>query len=114
MISKNLQQIKSTLPKNVTLVAVSKTKPIEDLQEAYNAGQRIFGENKVQEMVEKHDALPKDIKWHMIGHLQSNKVKYMAHFVDLIHGVDKFSTSSASNIRSREVGGAAGVRVSGT
>lgn len=102
MISKNLQQIKSTLPKNVTLVAVSKTKPIEDLQEAYNAGQRIFGENKVQEMVEKHDALPKDIKWHMIGHLQSNKVKYMAHFVDLIHGVDKFSTLKEINKQAKK------------
>jgi len=87
-IAKNLLRIKQSIPSNVTLVAVSKTKPIEDLQEAYNAGQRIFGENKIQEMVEKHDILPKDIQWHMIGHLQSNKVKYMAHFVDLIHGVD--------------------------
>ena len=92
MIAKNLQKIKSTLPENVTLVAVSKTKPVEDLQEAYNAGQRIFGENKIQEMVAKFDVLPKDIKWHMIGHLQRNKVKYMAHFVDLIHGVDSFKT----------------------
>lgn len=92
MISKNLQQIKSTLPKNVTLVAVSKTKPIIDIQDAYNAGQRVFGENKVQEMVMKYEELPKDIKWHMIGHLQRNKVKYMAHFVDLIHGVDSFKT----------------------
>ncbi len=92
MIAKNLQKIKSTLPENVTLVAVSKTKPVEDLQEAYNAGQRIFGENKIQEMVSKFDVLPKDIKWHMIGHLQRNKVKYMAHFVDLIHGVDSFKT----------------------
>jgi len=87
-ITKNLLRIQQSIPTNVTLVAVSKTKPIEDLQEAYNAGQRIFGENKIQEMVEKHDVLPKDIQWHMIGHLQSNKVKYMAHFVDLIHGVD--------------------------
>tara|TARA_B110001450_G_scaffold224832_1_gene222682 strand:+ start:1035 stop:1703 length:669 start_codon:yes stop_codon:yes gene_type:complete len=87
-ITKNLLRIKQSIPKNVTLVAVSKTKPIEDLQEAYNAGQRIFGENKIQEMVEKYDTLPKDIQWHMIGHLQSNKVKHMAHFVDLIHGVD--------------------------
>ncbi|SDS02464.1 hypothetical protein SAMN05216503_1729 [Polaribacter sp. KT25b] len=92
MIKENLIKIKESIPENVTLVAVSKTKPIEDLQEAYNAGQRIFGENKIQEMVDKYDALPKDIKWHMIGHLQSNKVKYMAHFVDLIHGVDKFKT----------------------
>ena len=87
-IAKNLLRIKQSIPSNVTLVAVSKTKPIEDLQEAYNAGQRIFGENKIQEMVEKYDILPKDIQWHLIGHLQSNKVKYMAHFVDLIHGVD--------------------------
>jgi len=74
----------------VTLVAVSKTKPIEDLQEAYNAGQRIFGENKIQEMTGKFGALPKDIEWHMIGHVQRNKVKYMAPFVSLIHGCDSF------------------------
>ncbi|WP_405566591.1 YggS family pyridoxal phosphate-dependent enzyme [Polaribacter sp. Asnod6-C07] len=97
MIKENLKNIKATLPENVTLVAVSKTKPIEDLQEAYNTGQRIFGENKIQEMVDKYDALPKDIKWHMIGHLQSNKVKYMAHFVDLIHGVDKLKTLNVIN-----------------
>ena len=92
MIQENLEKIKATLPKNVTLVAVSKTKPVEDLQAAYDAGQRVFGENKIQEMVDKFDVLPKDIQWHMIGHLQSNKVKYMAHFVDLIHGVDKLKT----------------------
>ncbi|CAA0151852.1 YggS family pyridoxal phosphate-dependent enzyme [Tenacibaculum maritimum] len=96
-ISKNLHHIKSQLPKEVTLVAVSKTKPIADIQEAYNAGQRIFGENKIQEMVVKYDALPKDIQWHMIGHLQKNKVKYMAHFVDLIHGVDSFKTLKEIN-----------------
>ena len=89
-ISNNLNTIKSTLPEQVTLVAVSKTKPIEDLQEAYNAGQRIFGENKIQEMTEKYEALPKDIQWHMIGHVQRNKVKYMAPYVSLIHGVDSF------------------------
>lgn len=87
-IKENLLNIKSTLPEHVTLVAVSKTKPISDLMEAYNAGQRIFGENKIQEMVEKHEQMPKDILWHMIGHVQRNKVKYMASFVDLIHGVD--------------------------
>lgn len=92
MIKENILNFKKEIPENVTLVAVSKTKPISDLQEAYDAGQRVFGENKVQEMVEKHDALPKDIQWHMIGHLQSNKVKYMAPFVDLIHGVDSFKT----------------------
>lgn len=97
MIKENLQKIKQSLPESVTLVAVSKTKPVSYLQEAYNTGQRIFGENKIQEMVEKYDALPKDIEWHMIGHLQSNKVKYMAHFVDLIHGVDKFSTLKEIN-----------------
>ena len=91
-IKDNLKKIIASIPKNVTLVAVSKTKPIADLQEAYNAGQRVFGENKIQEMVDKYDTLPKDIKWQMIGHLQSNKVKYMAHFVDLIHGVDKLKT----------------------
>jgi pyridoxal phosphate enzyme (YggS family) len=73
---------------NVTLVVVSKTKPVEDIQEAYNAGQRIFGENQVQELVEKYEALPKDIEWHLIGHLQSNKVKYIAPFITLIHSVD--------------------------
>ncbi len=97
MIKENLNKIQATLPENVTLVAVSKTKPNEDLQEAYDAGQRVFGENKIQEMVDKYDVLPKDIKWHMIGHLQSNKVKYMAHFVDLIHGVDKFKTLKVIN-----------------
>ncbi|WP_288956084.1 YggS family pyridoxal phosphate-dependent enzyme [uncultured Polaribacter sp.] len=102
MIQENLQIIKATLPKNVTLVAVSKTKPVEDLQEAYNAGQRIFGENRIQEMAEKYELLPKDIKWHMIGHLQSNKVKYMAHFVDLIHGVDKFSTLKEINKQAKK------------
>ena len=87
-ITQNLLNIKSTLPSTVTLVAVSKTKPISDLMEAYNAGQRIFGENKIQEMAEKWEAMPKDIEWHMIGHVQTNKVKFMAPFVSLIHGVD--------------------------
>jgi pyridoxal phosphate enzyme (YggS family) len=87
-IAQNLLQIKSQLPQSVTLVAVSKTKPVADLMEAYNAGQRIFGENYVQELVEKHEELPKDIQWHFIGHLQSRKVKLIAPFVNLIHGVD--------------------------
>jgi pyridoxal phosphate enzyme (YggS family) len=87
-ISENLENVKSALPESVTLVAVSKTKPISDLMEAYSAGQRIFGENKIQEMSEKWENMPKDIQWHMIGHVQRNKVKYMAEFVDLIHGVD--------------------------
>lgn len=80
--------LKEQIDTNVTIVAVSKTKPIADLQEAYDIGVRDFGENYVQELVDKHDALPKDIRWHFIGHLQSNKVKYIAPFVHLIHGVD--------------------------
>ena len=87
-IANNLVNIKSKLPNQVTLVAVSKTKPVADLMEAYNAGQRIFGENKIQEMTEKWEQMPKDIQWHMIGHVQTNKVKYMAAYVTLIHGVD--------------------------
>jgi len=87
-IQDNLLQIKQSLPASVTLVAVSKTKPVADLMQAYNAGQRIFGENKIQEMVEKYEQMPKDIAWHMIGHVQTNKVKFMAPFVALIHGVD--------------------------
>lgn len=87
-IAQNLQKIKAELPEQVTLVAVSKTKPTEDILEAYQAGQRIFGENKVQEMTDKWEQLPKDIQWHMIGHLQTNKVKYLIPYVQLIHGVD--------------------------
>jgi len=87
-IKDNLNKIQSSIPEQVTLVAVSKTKPVSDLMQAYEAGQRIFGENKIQEMAEKYQDMPKDIKWHMIGHVQRNKVKYMAEFVDLIHGVD--------------------------
>ena len=88
-IAGNLSTILDEIPKEVSLVAVSKTKPIEDLQAAYNAGQRIFGENKIQEMTSKWEVLPKDIQWHMIGNVQSNKVKYMAPYVALIHGVDR-------------------------
>lgn len=88
-IADNLNQLRSSVPAHVTLVAVSKTKPQEDLLEAYAAGQRVFGENKIQEMTAKYEALPKDIAWHMIGHVQSNKVKYMAPYVSLIHGVDR-------------------------
>lgn len=87
-IQNNLRSIQAALPENVTLVAVSKTKPVSDLMEAYEAGQRIFGENKIQEMTDKWVAMPKDIQWHMIGHVQTNKVKYMAPYVSLIHGVD--------------------------
>lgn len=91
MIAQNINALTATLPPGVTLVAVSKTKPASMLMEAYNAGQRHFGENYVQELVEKEEVLPKDIRWHFIGHLQSNKVKYIAPFVHLIHGVDSFS-----------------------
>lgn len=87
-ILENLSKIKNKLPENVKLIAVSKTKPEADILEAYNAGHKIFGENKVQELVDKHEKLPKDIEWHFIGHLQSNKVKYLAPLVHLIHGVD--------------------------
>lgn len=91
MIKNNLKNIKANIPEHVTLVAVSKTKPNEMLLDAYKAGQRHFGENYVQELVDKEAQLPKDIRWHFIGHLQSNKVKYIAPFVHLIHGVDSFS-----------------------
>ena len=96
-IKENLNTILKTLPSEVKLVAVSKTKPVSDILEAYNARQRAFGENKIQEMASKYESLPKDIEWHMIGHLQSNKVKYMAHFVHLIHGVDRFKTLKEIN-----------------
>ncbi|MFM8243736.1 MAG: YggS family pyridoxal phosphate-dependent enzyme [Crocinitomicaceae bacterium] len=88
MISENLVEVLKEIPNNVTLVAVSKTKPIEAIEEAYLSGQRHFGENKVQELVAKYEKLPKDINWHLIGHLQTNKVKYVAPFVHLIHAVD--------------------------
>jgi pyridoxal phosphate enzyme (YggS family) len=89
-IAANIKKIKEELPIHVTLVAVSKTNPIERIEEAYAVGQRHFGENKVQEMVAKASQLPKDIFWHLIGHLQTNKVKYIAPFVHLIHAVDSF------------------------
>ena len=87
-ISENIKKYQGSLPKNTTLVAVSKTKPVSCLLQAYDAGQRVFGENKIQEMASKWEEMPKDIQWHMIGHVQTNKVKYMAPFVDLIHTVD--------------------------
>lgn len=87
-ITNNLSKLNSKINTKICLVAVSKTKPISDILEAYNFGHKIFGENKVQELVSKHNSLPKDISWHMIGHLQRNKVKYIASFIDLIHGVD--------------------------
>jgi pyridoxal phosphate enzyme (YggS family) len=96
-ISQNITSLKQRLPQHVSLVAVSKTKPEADLLEAYNAGQRIFGENKIQEMAAKWEALPKDILWHMIGHVQRNKVKYMAQFVTLIHAVDSLKLLNEIN-----------------
>jgi len=87
-IQNNLIKLKSEIPSPVELVAVSKTKSIDVIMEAYNSGQRIFGENRIQEMIQKYDSLPKDIEWHMIGHLQRNKIKYIAPFVSLIHGID--------------------------
>jgi pyridoxal phosphate enzyme (YggS family) len=101
-ITNNLQHIKSQLPEKVTLVAVSKTKPIPEIMEAYTAGHRVFGENKIQEMAEKYDQMPKDIQWHMIGHLQRNKVKYMASFVDLIHGIDSLKTLKEINKQAKK------------
>ena len=101
-IANNIQTIKSQLPSNVTLVAVSKTKPVVDLMEAYNAGQRIFGENKIQEMTEKWEEMPKDIQWHMIGHVQTNKVKYMAEYVSLIHGVDSLKLLQEINKQAKK------------
>ena len=89
-IKNNLENISLKIPSEVCLVAVSKTKPISDILEAYECGQRVFGENKIQELVEKHNKLPKDIEWHMIGHIQRNKVKYMAPFVSLIHSADSY------------------------
>lgn len=101
-IQSNLLEIKATLPEHVTLVAVSKTKPVPDLMEAYNAGQRIFGENKIQEMAGKYEEMPKDIEWHMIGHVQTNKVKYMASFVSLVHGVDSLKLMAEINKQAKK------------
>lgn len=96
-IAENFARIKTQLPPHVTLIAVSKTKPVEVIQEAYATGHRIFGENRVQELVPKYEALPKDIEWHLIGHLQSNKVKYIAPFVAMIHSVDSFKLAEEIN-----------------
>ncbi len=101
-IAQNLDQVSATLPQHITLVAVSKTKPISYIEEAYNHGQRVFGENKVQELCEKFEVLPKDIEWHMIGHLQRNKVKYIAPFVDLIHALDNDKLAAEINKRAQE------------
>ena len=97
MIRENLKKIKAYIPENVMLVAVSKTKPISDIQEAYDAGQRIFGENYPLEMRDKHEVLPQDIQWHFIGHLQTNKIKYIIPFVTLIHSIDSANLLEAVN-----------------
>ena len=101
-VKEHILHLHKTLANNVHLVAVSKTKPNELILEAYNAGQRIFGENKVQELVEKEESLPKDIEWHMIGHLQTNKVKYIAPFVSLIHAVDSIKLIKEINKRAKQ------------
>ena len=101
-IQQNLNSIKSKLPEHVTLVAVSKTHPNEAIEEAYATGQRVFGENKVQEMTAKYEQLPKDIEWHLIGHLQTNKVKYMASFVAMIHAVDSLKLLNEINKRASQ------------
>ena len=96
-VAENLHTIKKTIPEHVTLVAVSKTKAVEVIMEAYGAGHRDFGENKVQDLIAKQARLPADIRWHMIGHLQSNKVKYLAPFVHMVHGVDSLKLLSVIN-----------------
>ncbi|TQD39365.1 YggS family pyridoxal phosphate-dependent enzyme [Haloflavibacter putidus] len=100
-IAKNIKQLKESLPQEVQLVAISKTKPVTDIQKAYDAGQHIFGENKIQEMTEKWEKLPKDIEWHMVGHVQSNKVKYMAAYVSLVHAVHKLKLLKEINKRAK-------------
>lgn len=102
MIRDQLADVKKHIPAHVTLIAVSKTKPIEALQEAYDAGQRHFGENKVQEMAEKEAALPEDIQWHLIGHLQTNKVKYIAEFVHCIHSLDSLKLAQEINKQAKK------------
>lgn len=97
MIKDNLETVRESIPSGVLLVAVSKTKPVDDLMEAYEAGQRVFGENHALEMRDKHEALPKDIDWHFIGHLQTNKIKYIIPFVRLIHSIDTFNLLQAVN-----------------
>ncbi|MFT6929325.1 MAG: pyridoxal phosphate enzyme (YggS family), partial [Sediminicola sp.] len=101
-IKENIEEILNSIPKSVTLVAVSKTKPEKDLQQAYDGGQRVFGENKIQEMTQKWENLPKDIQWHMIGHVQTNKVKYMAEYVSLVHGVDSLKLLKEINKQAKK------------
>jgi len=102
MIEENLRKVRAHIPQQVTLVAVSKTKPNSSIMAAYQEGQRSFGENKVQDLAAKAEVLPKDIQWHMIGHLQSNKVKFIAPFVHLIHGVDSFKLLKEIDKRAKQ------------
>lgn len=101
-IESTCRDIKATIPEKVTLVAVSKTKPVNLIQDLYDIGQRIFGENRVQELEEKHQALPKDIQWHLIGHLQRNKVKYIAPFVGMIHSIDSERLLDEVNLQAKK------------
>lgn len=103
-IAININQLKNQVPSTVRLVAVSKTRPASDILEAYNAGQRIFGENRVQEILNKKDMLPGDIEWHLIGHLQTNKVKSIVPYVTMIHSVDSFRLLSSINAESSKIG----------
>jgi len=101
-IAKNIEKIKSTLPEGIKLVAVSKTKPNDLILEAYHSGHKIFGENKAQELTRKHEELPEDIEWQFIGHLQSNKTKYIAPFVSMIHSIDSFKILKTVNKEARK------------
>ena len=103
-VAENLKNVLAQLPKGVRLVAVSKFHPNEAIEEAYSAGQRIFGESKVQEMTSKYETLPKDIEWHFIGHLQTNKIKYMAPYVSMIHGIDSYKLLAEVNKQAEKVG----------
>ncbi len=103
VIKNNIKTLQTELGSNCRLIAVSKTQPVEKIKEAYDAGQRLFGENKAQEMLAKYEALPKDIEWHMIGHLQTNKVKYIAPFVSLIHSVDSLKVLEEINKQAAKV-----------
>ena len=103
-IAENLKQVLSELPEGVRLVAVSKFHPNEAIEEAYRAGQRVFGESKVQEMTAKYESLPKDIEWQFIGHLQSNKIKYIAPYVALIHGIDSYKLLTEVNKQAAKIG----------
>jgi PLP dependent protein len=103
-IKSNIINLRSAIPESCTIVAVSKTNPVEKIKEAYEAGQRVFGENRVQELTPKYEALPKDIQWHMIGHMQTNKVKYIAPFVHMIHSVDRVGVLEEINKQAARVG----------